>query len=162
MSMIERFERNTAGRDIIVGDIHGKFSVLWRQLEEIGFNQDVDRLFSVGDLVDRGPESEDVLSWLAHPWFHAVQGNHEQMACMYAAGDLNPEMYAYNGGAWFIGKTISEQHEYALAFAQLPWAIEIETKLGVVGGVHAAVDNPTWAEFKADIEAKGTGLYHLE
>jgi len=28
-----------------------------------------DRLFSVGDLVNRGSESEQVLGWLAKPWF---------------------------------------------------------------------------------------------
>jgi len=39
----------------------------------------VDQLFSVGDLVDRGPESHRVLEWLARPWFFAICGNHDFM-----------------------------------------------------------------------------------
>jgi serine/threonine protein phosphatase 1 len=60
-----------------VGDIHGHFQRLQQCLEAVGFDPAVDRLFSVGDLVDRGPHSEAALDWLAQPWFHAVQGNHE-------------------------------------------------------------------------------------
>lgn len=75
-----RFARNVAGRDFAVGDIHGCFSYLERSLEVIGFDEGVDRLFSVGDLVDRGPESDQVLTWLGKPWFHAICGNHEVMA----------------------------------------------------------------------------------
>ncbi|MBZ0074391.1 metallophosphoesterase [Bordetella hinzii] len=33
----------------------------------------------MGDLVDRGPESADVLKWLERPWFHAICGNHDLM-----------------------------------------------------------------------------------
>ena len=49
--LFRRFERNDLGRDFAVGDIHGHFSRLQKKLDEIGFNQDVDRLFSVGDLI---------------------------------------------------------------------------------------------------------------
>ena len=52
-----RFAQNTVGRDFAVGDIHGCFTELQRGLEAIGFDPSTDRLFSVGDLVDRGPES---------------------------------------------------------------------------------------------------------
>ena len=77
---IERFAINEVGRDFVVGDIHEMFSYLQRLLEEASFNGKEDRLFSVGDLVDRGPESQDVLEWLKQPWFHACRGNHEQFA----------------------------------------------------------------------------------
>lgn len=87
-SFVQRFERNTTGRDLIVGDIHGCFTKLQAALDAVGFDRTVDRLFSVGDLVDRGPESDQVLNWLGQPWFHAVMGNHEQMAVMYHAGEL--------------------------------------------------------------------------
>ena len=53
---LPRFARNVGGRDFAVGDIHGCFSHLSRSLEAIGFDAAVDRLFSVGDLVDRGPD----------------------------------------------------------------------------------------------------------
>jgi serine/threonine protein phosphatase 1 len=56
--MLQHFGRNTAGRDLIVGDIHGCFARLQVALDELGFDPERDRLFSVGDLVDRGPDSE--------------------------------------------------------------------------------------------------------
>lgn len=39
------------------GDIRGCFNRLQAGLELLGFDPDKDRLFSVGDLVDWGPES---------------------------------------------------------------------------------------------------------
>ena len=61
---VVRFEANALGRDFAVGDIHGAFADLRRALDAIGFDEHRDRLFSVGDLVDRGPESEAALEWL--------------------------------------------------------------------------------------------------
>jgi serine/threonine protein phosphatase 1 len=68
--LIKKFSRNETGRDLIVGDIHGCFTKLKDKLNEIGFDETKDRLFSTGDLVDRGPESLDVVKWLTKPWFH--------------------------------------------------------------------------------------------
>jgi serine/threonine protein phosphatase 1 len=69
---IARFAPNTRGRDFAVGDIHGAFRALQIALDAIGFDCAADRLFSVGDLVDRGPESARVTEWLDKPWFHAI------------------------------------------------------------------------------------------
>lgn len=76
---VAHFSQNTLGRDIAVGDIHGCFSKLKTSLKRIRFDPSKDRLFSVGDLVDRGPESHHVLEWLDLSWFHAICGNHEQL-----------------------------------------------------------------------------------
>lgn len=145
-TFVKRFERNTIGRDFAVGDIHGHFSRLQNALDSIGFDAATDRLFSVGDLVDRGPESEMVIDWVRLPWFHPVQGNHEDMAIRYVTpGQRDAYHYAANGGAWLIGKTPPEQQEYAIELAVLPYAIEVETADGLVGIVHADVSGGTWA-----------------
>ena len=49
---------NQAGRDLVVGDVHGCFRTLARALSQLEFDPSCDRLFGVGDLVDRGPHSE--------------------------------------------------------------------------------------------------------
>ncbi len=74
----------------MVGDIHGHFKFLTMALDKLDFNTELDRIFSVGDLIDRGPDSIDVLNWLEKPWFHAVRGNHEQMLidCISGHGDI--------------------------------------------------------------------------
>lgn len=51
------FEINEVGKDFIVGDIHGCLDQLKFQLSVTGFDKSKDRLFSVGDLIDRGPDS---------------------------------------------------------------------------------------------------------
>ena len=101
--LFKRFERNDLGRDFAVGDIHGHFSQLQKKLDEIGFNQDVDRLFSVGDLVDRGPECELSLEWIDRPWFHPVRGNHDDYVCRYDTCDISN--WIQNGGIWFSALT---------------------------------------------------------
>ncbi|MTV47267.1 metallophosphoesterase, partial [Streptococcus pneumoniae] len=76
----------------------------------VGFDGEKDRLFSVGDLVDRGIESHLVCDWIANPWFHAVRGNHDDFAIRHAKiGALDFENYTRNGGAWFIALPQDEQ-----------------------------------------------------
>lgn len=99
MSLIRCIERNIAGRDFAVGDIHGHFTALQGALDAVAFDPVRDRLFSVGDMVDRGPESEQVLDWLAKPWFFAVQGNHEDIAVRYVWGEVGGGNYLSLGGA---------------------------------------------------------------
>jgi serine/threonine protein phosphatase 1 len=147
-ALIKRFYRNTLGRDLIVGDIHGCFTKLEAVLTKIAFQPAIDRLFSVGDLVDRGPESKDALIWLEKPWFHVVQGNHEDMAIRFGMRDCQMDVanYAANGGAWNIGNTFEERAEFSKAFSVLPLAIEIETEYGLVGIVHAGCPFVSWGE----------------
>lgn len=148
-SMIKRFGRNTRGRDLVIGDVHGCFDKLRLSLRRIGFDPDEgDRLFCVGDLVDRGEQSEDVLKWLSRPWFQSVMGNHEQMAMMFAGGDMDAYTLTLNGGAWLVGKTPHERFEYVSAFMDLPLVIELETLQGIVALVHANCPSPTWEGFK--------------
>lgn len=150
--MIKHFQRNTVGRDLIVGDIHGCFSKLQSELERVRFDHERDRLFSVGDMVDRGAQSPDVLEWLQKPWFFAVSGNHEQMALEYSRGAIGLGMYAANGGHWFVGMTPQEQVEYVEWFSGLPLAIELETEQGLVAIVHAEVTHSSWDAFKEAID----------
>lgn len=144
--MNKRFPLNEAGRDFIVGNIHGCFTRLQARLDGMGFDPAKDRLFSVGDLVDRGPESDSAVEWLGKPWFHAVRGNHEQMAIDHVTGDSDTRCYISNGGAWFIAMTREEQRLFADAFQALPITITLETATGPVGIVHAECPRNAWQE----------------
>lgn len=70
---------NNIGRDFIIGDLHGYYSLLMDGLKKLKFDFNKDRLFSVGDLVDRGPEPIECLNLLKEDWFYPVMGNHEYM-----------------------------------------------------------------------------------
>lgn len=147
---IKRFPANTSGRDFAVGDIHGHFTKLQQALDAVGFNSEVDRLFSVGDLVDRGPECEDVIKWLNKPWFHPVRGNHDDYVCRYDTCDIGN--WLFNGGSWFVGLPSLEQANYACLFNELPIAIEVEVPAGMIGIVHADCPFPSWQQLVRELE----------
>lgn len=149
---IKHFQRNLNGRDFAVGDIHGCFSRLQAHLDAIGFNPECDRLFSVGDLVDRGPESDLALEWLDKPWFHAVRGNHEDMAIRFPHGNMDTVNYVQNGGGWNVGNPRVVQQLFADYFMALPLALDIETANGLVGIVHAECPFPSWRDFVEVLE----------
>jgi bis(5'-nucleosyl)-tetraphosphatase (symmetrical) len=62
-----------------VGDLQGHLAPLLRLMARVGFDAARDRLWLVGDLVNRGPESLEVLRFLrAHAAFvSVVLGNHD-------------------------------------------------------------------------------------
>ncbi len=152
--MIRHFAKNTVGKDYVVGDIHGCFSKLQVSLDGICFNPEVDRLFSVGDLVDRGPESELVTEWIAKPWFFAVRGNHDDFAIHHAlVGNLDFDSYTKNGGLWFMALPKDEQLTIADALAALPYAISVETDSGLVGVVHADIPFNDWQNLVSVLSA---------
>ena len=112
----------------VVGDIHGEYQLLQSRLHQLSFCPETDLLISVGDNIDRGPESLNVLRLLNQPWFTPVKGNHEAMALdAFATGDGN--MWLASGGDWFFDLNDSEQQEaidLLLKFHHLPHIIESE------------------------------------
>ena len=125
--LIRRFPKRP-GRDLAVGDIHGHFALLQQALDTLDFDPARDRLFSVGDLADRGPECSEVIHWLARPWFHPVCGNHDDYVCRYESCDR--ENWIRNGGGWFQQLTPAEQAAFAVHYRSLPLAIEVQTSQG--------------------------------
>ncbi|SEO91661.1 metallophosphoesterase [Aquisalimonas asiatica] len=127
---IHHLPANTVGRDLIVGDLHGCRSLLDQALDALQFDPVADRLLSVGDLVDRGPESQACLALLEEPWFHAVAGNHEAMlVARVRSGDRDigaRDLHQLNGGNWFRGPrhvaadgTLARRLELAAALPHL-------------------------------------------
>ena len=163
---IKKFPLNEHGRDYVVGDIHGCFELLNSELTRLNFNPTTDRLFAVGDLIDRGPGSENALSWLKQSWFHSCLGNHEEMILT-----LSPESaagqnwYQSYGGDWWLHLAPSARETFRTAFAQLPLAIEVETTKGKVGLVHADIPmGMSWPTFThllemGDLDTRQTALW---
>ena len=125
---------NLHGRDFVVGDLHGQYSVLRSLLEQADFQSDIDRLFLVGDLIDRGPENEKCLQLLLEPNVKAVQGNHELMFYQ-AATNSSPWMtlkdywHEDNGGGWtrdWFERKAPELTFWAHQVSRLPYVIHVE------------------------------------
>jgi serine/threonine protein phosphatase 1 len=113
---------NRTGRDFIVGDLHGCVDALRYLLHEVEFDPARDRLFSVGDLVDRGAQSEEALALLDRPWFHAVLGNHEDTLIAVAEGRLRRQWWYGIGGSWAAALPDERLRHYAEKLRTLPLA----------------------------------------
>lgn len=101
--LVKQLNKNFKGRDFVVGDLHGCFNQLSQLLAHVNFSTATDRLISVGDLIDRGPNSLDCLRLLQEPWFHAVIGNHEDMAIktIVEGNSVWKGVWDNNGGKFF-------------------------------------------------------------
>jgi serine/threonine protein phosphatase 1 len=163
MSHFLHVDANPLGRDWAVGDIHGHFARLQRDLDAMDFDPARDRLFCVGDLVDRGPNSRQVLEWLDKPWFFAVQGNHEALAIDHVRGrTLDYSMYVASGGAWFLELPTEQQRRFAERFKQMPIALELDTAQGLVGFVHADCPLATWDLLRSVMVGRYEGLARVQ
>ncbi len=139
------------GRVFVCGDIHGCYDELMRALEIVSFDKSRDQLFALGDLVDRGPRSEDCVRLLSEPWFFSIKGNHEVL--MEEAAKGNSAMHMVNGGGWFSLLDQIERDELAAMVAELPVAMTVVTPSGrKIGLVHAEPVGCDWDDFMAMIE----------
>ena len=150
--MRQHFASNTQGQDYVVGDVHGDYERLTNLLSVIKFDVTVDRLFSVGDLIDRGPASVKCLELLNEPWFFSVLGNHEDMLIK-ASADSTEEMdlWVQNGGEWGAELAPTALAHYAAVLAKLPLVITV--------GEGVSRFNVFHAEFFGDDHALGLPSY---
>ncbi|CAG7610681.1 Serine/threonine-protein phosphatase 1 [Paenibacillus solanacearum] len=71
------------GRTLAISDIHGCFEEFGALLELVNYRPEQDRLILLGDYIDRGPQSKEVVEkvmTLHEQWgVVALRGNHEQL-----------------------------------------------------------------------------------
>lgn len=157
----QRLPANLLGQDFIVGDLHGCLDLLQIELDGLDFNPAVDRLFSVGDLADRGPDSMGCLRLLRESWFYAVRGNHEEMLLDYAGRSVEPyssseaaRQFFRNGGRWVLdlGATAGDElwQDLVGRMRHLPYVITVGEGVGQFHVAHAElvtgnVDDDVWS-----------------
>ncbi len=149
------YAQNSNGRDFFIGDIHGKYALLMQALKQINFDFNADRLFSVGDLIDRGEGSFNCLLLAKENWLIPVIGNHEQFLRESENGNIYKKISWYqNGGSWWedlhlqekqLAKKIVEK-EYSLT-------LTVDTLAGKIGVVHAQYPLNQWPINESDINS---------
>jgi serine/threonine protein phosphatase 1 len=174
-----RLEKNTSGRDFACGDIHGCFDGMEKGLKGIGFDRNKDRLFCVGDLIDRGLHSEYADEYIKEPWFFSVLGNHEEMAIMAIIDTEERKKYKMNhckmnlrkinhckahhienGGKWLYKTKDEKKRKIFSAIDSLPLIIQV----GEAVIVHAALPAVKSLEEieKAPFDFFDTALWHRD
>ena len=114
---------------------------------EVEFDASQDRLFGVGDLVNRGRHSEDALEWYESRFEGVTLGNHEvPIRDWFRAQLLRDQKARRRGQGWLRRIPPCDYQRWWEALASLPLALTIETHYGPVGVVHAEVPSPVWRE----------------
>ncbi len=125
----KQVKANVDGRDFIIGDLHGCYDELLKLLAYVQFNSKQDRLFSTGDLLDRGPKSAECMELLNQDWFHCVLGNHEALLVdRLKQVDLESFQSIKNFSQEEL-KYLSDFPKYLDKIGQLPYVLEVEHML---------------------------------
>ncbi|MBD0337122.1 MAG: serine/threonine protein phosphatase [Cyanobacteria bacterium Co-bin13] len=76
-------------RRIFIGDVHGHYDGLMRLWDAIAPTS-TDQVYFVGDLIDRGPKSAQVVNFVRKYAQGCVRGNHEQLLLdSFVGGNIN-------------------------------------------------------------------------
>ena len=145
------------GRDFVAGDVHGELDTLDKTLEMLEFDPRRDRLFAVGDLIDRGPRSADALEWMERGKITlSVRGNHEQMLDdrVRLAEDAYERPPTWSMHPWFPKEVArAAWGRWRAMIAAMPLAATVETGHGRVGLIHAGTKSHSWAETLRKLDA---------
>lgn len=140
MGKFLNYSKNISGKDFICSDIHGHFYLLEEKLKAFHFNKNTDRLFCLGDLINRGEDSILAFNYLKEPWFYSILGNHEIMLIdAYESNEqlIKNQWYAW-GGEWARNISDSDLEHFYHMLSQLPIGIELEVENHInVGLIHA-------------------------
>jgi len=148
-----------------IGDLQGCYDPLVRLLDYLEFTPETDRLWFVGDLVNRGPQSLEVLRFVRQLGAAAVTvlGNHDLHLIMQAHGygkankedTLEPILKAPDRDeliAWLRGQPLFHvENGWAMVHAGLlpNWGVEQAKALS--DEVFAALTAPNFMDFLANM-----------
>jgi len=148
-----------------IGDLQGCFTEFSRLLEHLGFSAKRDRLWLVGDLVNRGPNSLEVLRFVKGLGERAVTvlGNHDLHLVMQSEGNgkvsredtLASVLSAPDRDellAWLRAQPLFHvEDEYAMVHAGLlpQWDVVQATELS--NETSAALTSPNYRDFLANM-----------
>ncbi len=127
-------------RRIFIGDIHGHYEALMLLLEGIAPNPS-DQVYFVGDLIDRGPQSAQVVDFVMRSPYQCILGNHEQMLLEVMANNQAADFrqaWLYSGGK----ATLDSYKTGRVTLDHIDWLRSLPTHLdlGDVWLVHAGLD----------------------
>jgi len=140
-------------RRLVIGDIHGHYQGLQALLSLLDLAES-DQVYFLGDLIDRGPHSSQVVDLVKENAYACLRGNHEQLMVA-AFAQLSPngsilKMWMQAGGKETLASYNSQQHlrEHLSWFRSLPNYLD----LGDFWLVHAGIHPNMPLEFQTEQE----------
>jgi serine/threonine protein phosphatase 1 len=122
-----------------IGDVHGHYDALMQLVQLMGLSSG-DRLYFLGDLIDRGPQSAAVVDWVMAQGHTCLRGNHEEMCLLAHSRQIDSSAWhtwLVNGGT----NTLESYGPGGMPAAHLDWLrqLPLYLDLGDVFLVHAGV-----------------------
>jgi serine/threonine protein phosphatase 1 len=140
--MFNLFQKpNNKPRQIVIGDVHGHFDGM-RQLVDFCELKSQDRLYFLGDIIDRGPKSAQVVEWIRENNHPCLMGNHEIML-LHSFNDGDPDEVALRHWLPSGGNTTLESYgDAGIPHSDIEWfgGLPSYLDLGDFFLVHAGVD----------------------
>lgn len=132
-----------------IGDIHGGSKTFRTLLDRLKLRPG-DRLYLLGDLIDRGPDSKGVLDIILHLMAEGydplpVRGNHEDMLLQSIAGDDDYWMEGWGSetlGSFGVTSAKKIPARYLTFLDQMPYIRSDESFVFVHAGLDMAADDP--------------------
>ena len=127
-------------RRIVIGDVHGHYDTLMNLMEAVAPTKE-DMVYFLGDLIDRGPQSAQVVDFVKESPYICLLGNHEQMLLdILGDGEIyGPALQAwlYSGGH----STINSYGDKGVRQDHIEWMRKLPTfiDLGDTWLVHAGI-----------------------
>ncbi|WP_281708907.1 hypothetical protein [Phaeobacter italicus] len=97
---------NPAGSDYVISDVNGCLSVLTSLLNSVNFSSN-DRLFLVGNIIDKGAHSKELIDFTSADNIFPILGSSELIMCMAlhpqasrSTSELFMEQWDLHGGQW--------------------------------------------------------------
>ncbi|KAF0217749.1 MAG: serine/threonine protein phosphatase [Geobacteraceae bacterium] len=139
-------------RRFVIPDIHGCACTFLRLLEEVIRLEKTDALYLLGDYIDRGPRSNEVLDLLMEYQdrgytVHPLRGNHEEMFIQAHESDASFRLWLHNGGyatldSFKVQKIDDIPSRYREFLLTLPYYIALDDLILVHGGLNFQIPDP--------------------
>jgi serine/threonine protein phosphatase 1 len=151
LELVDPPDTKKRGRFLVVGDVHGQMDMVMRLVRLTGYDPFVDRMIALGDLVDRGPDSADVLRWFAAGTLRtSLLGNHDALLIDSEFRYKAEKIWFGNGGNWSQRHDPFELNLLRRLASGFPLAIRLNLADGRrIGLVHAEVQpGATWKQIQ--------------
>jgi bis(5'-nucleosyl)-tetraphosphatase (symmetrical) len=125
----------TDSRIIFIGDVHGCYEELKLLLKKTKYKDGKDRLIFLGDLINKGPYSIEVVDFVRSGNHECIMGNHE----LGFLRSLEDPSYFKKGFKKFYEELGAKREEVITWMRGLPLYIEEEDFLCIHGGIQPGV-----------------------
>ncbi len=129
----------TNHRRIIIGDVHGHYDTLLALMESIAPDAS-DQIYFLGDLIDRGPKSAQVVDFVMKNQYQCLLGNHEEML-LDVAGSGKVSVDFYQGWLYSGGNATVASYDSKIPQEHIEWmkSLPLYLDLGDIWLVHAGI-----------------------